>query len=152
MFMKYYQTGLAQIGTCFAHCYPILNVIHSGRSYIVSETLVKFRAGNTGGYNIFKTFIEEFGKIMDYAHEIGFSQEITANIKTQNVYIVIVPALIQIKLGKLTLKADRVTHFLRHSGLGLKERLLLTLLAWCPAWLIVFMKNSKEYVNIFKEI
>ncbi len=143
-FLKYHNACLTHIGTGFAHCYPVLNVMRSGRCCIVPETLVKFRAGNTGGYNIFRTFIEEFGKIMDYACEIGFSREITANIKTRNVYIVIVPALIQIKLGKLTLKADRVIHFLYNSGLRMKEKLLLAALAWCPAWLIIFMKNLKK--------
>lgn len=143
-YLKYHEMCLAHIGTGFAHCYPVLNVMRNGKNCIVSETLVKFRAGNTGGYNIFNVFIKEFGKIMDYASEIGFSREITANIKTKNVYIVIVPALIQIKLGKLTLKADRVIYFLSNSGLRRKEKLLLTALAWCPSWVITVLKNLKR--------
>jgi hypothetical protein len=143
-FMNYFRTGVTHVGTGFAHCYPLLNIIRNAKCYIAPETLVKFRAGNTGGYNIFRTFLIEFGKIMDYASEIGFSREITTNIKTRNVYIVIVPALIQIKLGKLTLKSDNVLSFLKDSGLGPKEKFLLTVLSWCPAWIIVFLKRLKK--------
>lgn len=143
-FLRYHDACLAHIGTGFAHCYPLVNVMWNGRNRIVSDTLVRFRAGNTGGYNIFRTFLEEFGRVMDYAGEIGFSRETVSVIKTRNIYLVVVPALIQIKLGKLTLKADRVIHFLSGSGIGLKEKLLLTALAWCPAWLIVTMKKIRK--------
>lgn len=143
-FMEYYQTGLMHIGTGFAHCYPLLNVMRNGKNLIVPETVVRFRAGNTGGYNVFKVFIGEFGRIMDYARDLGFSPAITSAIKKRNVYIVIVPALIQIKLGKLTLKADGVLGYLPGSGLGLKEKILLMLLAWCPPWLMALMKSLKK--------
>lgn len=143
-YLTYSEVCLANIGTGFAHCYPLLNVLRNGKNLIVPETLVRFRAGNTGGYNIFKVFIGEFGKIMDYARSLGFSSAVTAAIKNRNVYIVIVPALVQIKLGKLTLKADGVLDYLPGSGLGLKEKILLMLLAWCPPWLMVLMKSLKK--------
>ncbi|MDO9309987.1 MAG: glycosyltransferase family 2 protein [Deltaproteobacteria bacterium] len=143
-FMKHFQVGLAHVGTGFAHCYPLLKLMHGGRCRIVPETLVKFRAGNTGGYNIFKIFIEEFGKIMDYAGNIGFSRDTIFNILTRNVYIVIIPALVQIKLGKLSLKSDNAMHFLSRSGLGVKEKFLLLVLALCPARIIILMKNIKN--------
>lgn len=143
-FMKFSETGIATIGSGFAHCYPILHVIRNGRSFIMAETLVKFRAGNTGGYNIFKVFIREFEMVMDYADRIGFSHDAVVRIKVRNVYAVIIPALIQIKTGRMTLKADRSFEYLRGSGIRFRDKVVVLLLAWCPAIVYDLLKLLKK--------
>jgi len=132
-FMKHLDLGLSKIGTNLVQCYPLLNLIRQGRSFIVQESLVRFRAGNTSGYGIFQVFIEEFGRLLEYGAQIGFSRAVVREVKTQNVYKVIVPSLLQIKLGRLDLKAESIRSHLAGSGLRLREKLLLTALASCPA-------------------
>jgi abequosyltransferase len=143
-FMRYCETGVANVGSGFAHCYPLLHLIRNGRSFIVAEALVKFRAGNTGGYNIFKVFIKEFEMVMDYAASIGFSHDAVVRIKVRNVYAVIIPALIQIKTGRMTLKADRAFEFLSGSGIRFRDKVVVLLLAWCPSIVYDVLKLLKK--------
>lgn len=134
-FMSYLDAGYGHVGTGFAHCYPVLNVLMEGHNLIVEEPALRFRAGNTGNYNIFNTFIGEFNNILAYCLKIGFSEQVIAQLRKQNVYLVLVPALVQIKRGKLKLKADDVLKHLAGSGLCLKEKVVLIGMAWFPAWL-----------------
>ncbi|HEY6008202.1 MAG TPA: hypothetical protein VIU40_07740, partial [Geobacteraceae bacterium] len=143
-FLKHLDSGFAHVGTGFAHCYPLVHVISLGRNRIVREPLVRFRAGNTGGYNIFRMFIEEFGRILAYCGEIGYSPGVLAEIRTRTVYQVLVPAIIQIKLGELNLKADSVLRYLAGSGLALKERLLLVAFVGCPAFLFSLVHRARR--------
>ncbi|HEY6838494.1 MAG TPA: glycosyltransferase family 2 protein, partial [Geobacteraceae bacterium] len=86
-FLAHLDSGLAHVGTGFAHCYPLVGVIRRARNHIVREPLVRFRAGNTGGYNIFRMFIEEFGRILAYCGELGYSPAVIEEIRTRNVYL-----------------------------------------------------------------
>ncbi len=133
-FMQHYETVLGKIGTGFAHCYAVVGVMQHGKNQILPEPLVRFRAGNTGGYNIYTVFLQEFGRIMDYCAAVGFSQQVVLQVRTRNVYQVVVPALLQIKLGKLGLKSNALAMNLFHSGLGVREKLILGFLSLCPAW------------------
>ena len=143
--MRYLDLAMSKVGTNLVQCYPVLTIMREGKTHIVKEPLVKFRAGNTSGYGVFRVFITEFGRLMEFCTEIGYSQEVVTLVKTRNVYQVLIPALLQIKLGKLKLTVENVRGYLDGSGLRLKEKLLLTGLAWCPARLIVFMKKLKNY-------
>jgi len=146
-FINYLDLGMAKIGTNLVQCYPVLKLIKEGKSHIVEEPLVRFRAGNTSGYGIFQVFIAEFGRLMAFCSEIGFSPEVVRQVKRRNVYQVIVPALVQIKLGKLNLKAESVVRYLADSGLGAKEKALLTALAWCPAGMVKALHLLKRWLR-----
>jgi glycosyltransferase involved in cell wall biosynthesis len=146
-FMKYLDIGHAKVGTNLVQCYPVLKIMREAKTHIVKEPLVKFRAGNTGGYGIFRVFITEFGQLMEYCKEIGYSHEVVSRVKTRNVYQVIIPALLQIKLGKLNLTAESIREYLDESGLHLREKILLTVLAWCPARLIIVLKKLKKQME-----
>lgn len=145
-FMRFMGEGVAHIGSGFAHCYPVLNILRQGNNLIVREPLVKFRACNTGGYNIFQMFIVEFNRILAYCEQIGFSSQIICSVKTRNVYQAIIPALLQIKIGKLNIAADNVWSYLPGSGLRLAEKLLLILMACSPPWLMKGMRYLKRKI------
>lgn len=143
-FMNHFEVGQARVGSNLVQCYPILHIMREFETHIVQEPLVRFRAGNTSGYGIFRVFITEFGRLMEYGIQIGYAREVATRVRTRNVYQVIVPALLQIKLGNLKLTVENIREYLAGSGLGLREKFLLTVLAGCPPWLVVAVKKLKN--------
>ena len=144
-FMQHYETVLGKIGTGLAHCYAVVGVIQQGNNFIFQKPLVKFRAGNTGGYNVYKVFLEGFGKLLDYCATHGFSKESVEFVKRHNIYHVVIPALVQIKRMKLNINSENLTQYLWGSDIRVMDKMLLVLMENCPAWaykVVHFVRHS----------
>lgn len=63
-----------KIGTWLRQSYIYLDALtKSNGLYITKDPFLAVRGNNTGGYNLFEVFVKNFGALLNYAKEIGYS-------------------------------------------------------------------------------
>lgn len=63
-----------KIGTSLRHCYIYLDALAPGKGlYVSKDNFLAIRSNNAGGYNLFEVFVKNFGAVLNYAKEIGYS-------------------------------------------------------------------------------
>jgi glycosyltransferase involved in cell wall biosynthesis len=151
VFMQYIEVAKENCGSMLSFCYSIVNIIALEKNYIQFKPLIRYRSGNTSGYNLFRIFIFEFERLMEYCKDIGYSSEIIDLVIEKNIHTVIIPGIFSLKRGKCTLEVDYVWKYIIKSNLSINLKIFLFALLIIPknilAFLLYFRKKVKNFLK-----
>jgi glycosyltransferase involved in cell wall biosynthesis len=148
-FMQNIEVANLHVGTMLSFCYPVASIIFRNNNYIIDKPLVKYRAGNTSGYNFYRVFIEEYQNLMYYCESIGYDHNhIRANINN-NFKNVVLPLTVNLKLGSINLdKSKALVYFTKaRVSLWYKARFIITI--FTPSMffkLLILMKRAVKTI------
>lgn len=129
-FLKNENLYLSEIASKIAHSFVVLKIIRQGTVIITEEEMVRFRGGNSGGYDLYTVFIKEAGRLLSFAVEQGFSPDGVAVLRQEFIKKVIAPCTLQYRLNgiklpgvylslKITIQS-RVGFFLKAYVIGIR--------------------------------
>lgn len=132
--------------THFLQSYGILTAVRSTSSYITGDPYVAYQAGNTGGYNFYRTWGYNFNKLMDYCAGIGYDKKIVRKVKAENMKKYILPWTMRLKTQKGLESSKGWFWILRSYKLHPFAIFVLLPLYFAPAALIRVVRRVLEWI------
>lgn len=143
-FLNQSDLYLSKMKTLIAFCYVILRMIKTGGVVITDVEIVKYRSGNTGGYNLYNVFVVEVERLLTFAVAEGYDQHSINYVRNAFMTRVIIPCTVQYRLSEKKLPPlwESITIIFR-SRVGVFMKLYVIGIRLAPTTLLQAIKFLK---------
>lgn len=137
LFMQHIEVANLHVGTMLSFCYPVASIIFRNNNYIIDKPLVKYRSGNTSGYNFYRVFIFEYQSLMNYCERIGYNHNGIKENLNNNFRKVVLPLTVHLKLGSINLAKSKALDYFSKARVAFWYKIIFLILILTPS---VFLK------------
>jgi glycosyltransferase involved in cell wall biosynthesis len=149
-FQKHLHLGMPKVGSLLAFCYVLAAIIKQGANTAIAAPVIRYRGGNSGGYNVYRIFIKEFEDLVDHYGRLGYSSETCERVRASNYLRAVIPSSINLKLNATDFSKGVFWRYVAASRAPFRLRLVLIAIHLVPAFLVRTVKASSPMIRGIK--
>lgn len=136
-----------KIGSQLMQCYPMISLIMTGPVGYDRTPMVDFRSENSGGYNLYQVFVEQYDQMCEYAGSIGFKMTTLASIRRNVAWKVLIPVTLERKVSGVSLnRKDGFWHVI-HGEMDFITKMIVVVAMLVPRPLVSPIKRSYRVIK-----